>query len=624
MKAYISEDEFGLYDNSLPSCRYSPCYISLVLGSLTLFGKKHEFESNSVEFILSLTKKCILTGEELQIGNISLLPFNYCTPFEKNHCSLYLHFISLSKLKCYLENNELSLKLNYGTDKLEIIYEEVLNYIIKPVTSVKNKLVLSNNNKEFSVSFTICVEWSAIVPMNLVGDNFSKDVHTAQNYLSHRKYKNQILYDTSITGFPSIFKVYEKTICEDPIVTRKVVSLESKFEELNDPAAHDDLHSKIDFQQKNSNLMNKLGGWIVNIKDVILLEKGFIHLYDMFPKYSPTKYYKTLVHHCIKDRDGHVFTHVRKHWSIMNFLRGSNSHLDGITQNKHYYTAKANIYSRIPEIITDKIDEKLFFINFLIPSSNQSNGAFQSNSIFFGELKPSEISVTNISTVKLYSEINKEVCLGYVIISISDIKEKPKMANCNNICTRFPTIQNDHLKIRQNTANYLEEISIVYLFLYWHIQTRSINEKRPPESILLDLYSRISNSRSLEGEINVAGINKCINALISSRTEAYSSLKSYICCIPESLALFNSVSELKYYLKFPHLEIFENSYTDIFSNASVVLDDTEFLSKCNELGIRESISTTWKEMLKKSYTEISFKTYKMCVQQYKIENIFSK
>lgn len=630
MKVYITGDDYRCNYSILPECKYSLCYINLSLSSQKFIKKRYEFESKGFEFLVNLTKRNLLTGEELQIGSFPIFPLNYCTPFEINHCTLYLNFFSLDELVKYLEINEIiaSLKFCYDIERHEVVYDGVINHFIKPVTSVENKLILSNINGDFKVNLSINVEWYAIIPNRCAGNIFKKIEENelkAPISFNFGSIQNRTFRGTSITGFHNnIYFMYEKTICDDPIASRNVVNLQPKLEVLTNKAVSKHLGSNTGISSANSNCLNKLGSWMVKIKYVILSEKGFIHLYDMLPKYRPTKSFKMAVQHCIKNRDGKILTNIRRHLSIMNFLKGNSYPFNYKIPYKHYYTAYANINSRIPEIITDKIEEHFFYILFSIPSSTQLiETKFEENHVFYGELNPTEISVTDVSVVKLYSEFNKEECIGYAFVSFSNIKETPRIdVNYYKTINKLPEIKEDHLKKKHNITNHLEEISIIYLFIYWHIQARSINEKRTPESILLELYSRVSNSRNLEGEINIFGINKCIDALIPSSNKTFHSLKGYTNCIPENIVLFNNVNELKYYLLFPHLEILENSYTDIFSNDSLkVLEESEFIQKCNELGIRESFSNTWIEMINFSFTNISMKTNKMCLKLYKIENI---
>lgn len=629
MKVYITDDDHRCDYSTLPDCKYSLCYINLALISHKFIKKHCEFESKGYEFFVNLTKKNLSTGEESQIGSFPISPLNYCTPFEKNNCTLYLNFFSLNELVKYLEGNEIiaSLKFRYDIERFEVLYYGVVNYFVKPVTSIQNKLILSNNSGDFKVNLNINVEWYAIIPNNRPGNvlkNLEENERKAPISFNFRNTQKRMFRDISITGLPdNIYPVYEKAICNDPIASRNVANLQPKLVvSSNQVDSSKYLCNNTGIPPTSVGFLNKLGGWTVNVKDLILSEKGFIHLYDMFPKYRQAKSFKVVVQHCIKNRDGNILTHIRRHLSVMSFLKGDFYPISYKIPYKHYYTAKANVYSRIPEIITNEIEEVLFYIIFSIPNSTKLiEAGFDENPIFYGELSPSEISVNDISIVKLYSELNDE-CLGYALVLFSNIKENPIIdINCCNIINKSPEIK-DQSKIKHNVMNHLEEISIVYLYMYWHIQARSINDKKTPESILLELYSRISNSRNIEGKVNIIGINKCIDALIPSSNKAFQSLKDYTCCIPENVVLFNNVKELKHYLQFPHLEIFENSYIDIFPSDNLkVLEESEFINKCNELGIRASISNTWREMIKFSFTNISMKTYKMCLQLYKVENI---
>ncbi|CUV07834.1 unnamed protein product [Cryptosporidium hominis] len=627
MDIYISNDNSELNCNVLPDCTYSLCYVNLALNSQK-FGRKGKFKSKSFEFFVTLYKKNLLTNEELQIGSCRILPSNYCTPFERNYCTVYFNFFSIDELKEFLEKNEIIviLKLGFGINHFEVLFDETINYFIKPVTSIKNELFLSNKNNDFEVTFIVNVEWFATIPKIIKNnienpEKLDKDIPIS----SSLKIENKIL-NINIIDNPNISLIYEKTICNDPIISKKIVCSQPITKALSKHTIYKSTNIKNNFFAPSIHSLNNIGNWTVKIKNIILTENGFTFLHDKFPKYKQSKSYKVIVQYCIKNEDGKTITQTRKHWSIMSFLKNCNNFsIDNRIPRKPYYIAKANIYSRIPENITDKIEEKYFHISFSIPNSQilYESKIDKGNAIFYGILHPNEISLTKESLVKLYSEFHKKKCLGYALISFSDIKEKPHDSiNLHYKIDRIIEIKNDSNK-KQCKAGYLEGMSIIYLYIYWHIQFRAKNERKTPESILVEFYSKISSSKTIEGGVNVTGMNKCVSALIHSNTELTHSLMSYTSCIPENLTWFNNVYELRYYLLFPHLETFENSCNDIFSNNnSIVFNEYEFAYKCNELGIRECISITWIEMMKSSFANISLKAYRSCLQLYKVENIF--
>ncbi|OII73712.1 uncharacterized protein cubi_03510 [Cryptosporidium ubiquitum] len=629
MGIYISDDELESNYNVLPNCKFSLCYLSLALSSHKFIERGGEFESKSFEFFINLSKKNLLTNKEVQIGNISILPLNYCSPFERNYCTIYFNFFSIDELTKFLEKNKIIATLNFsfGVDSFEVIYNEVINYFIKPVTSIEKRLILSNKNNDFKVNFKINVEWYAIIPKKTTKNiikNFEK-IEKDTSITSSCSHIQNKTFNISISKHINIYLKYEQTICNDPIITQKIIDLHPKLENLSNQVIYKPSDIKSDFYATNIRPLNKMGNWIIHIKDVLLSEKGFIFLHDMFPIYRQSKSFKIVIQHCIKNEDGKVLTQIRRHWTIMNFFkRKSNYTMNYRIPNKTYYIAKASVYSRIPETITDTIQEKFFYISCSIPTFDKTNEARvdQGDTIFCGILNPNEISLTETSVVKLYSELNKKDCLGYALVSFSDIKEKPHIKFHDKDNTILET-NNSLSKKKQSVTNYLEGISIVYLYIYWHIQARSKNENKTPESILIEFYSRISDSKTIQGGINIIGINKCIDAFIPSNSEISQNLKIYTSSIPEDLILFNNIQELKYYLQFPHLEIFENSYSDIFSNKNLkVLEDSEFIYKCNELGIRECISITWREMMNSLFANISMETYELCLKLYKTANIF--
>lgn len=627
MGIYISDDEFRSNHDTLPNCKFSFCYVILALSSQK-FIKKYKFEYKDLLFFINLTKKNLLTGEEVQIRNIPISPLNYCTPFEKNYCTIHFNFSSLDKLTKFLEKNKIiaTLKLSFGINHFEILYDEVINCFIKPVTSIEKKLILSNKNNDFKVNFLINVEWRAIVPKKI--ENIVENLEKIEkdDLISSNIFQIQNKNVNIINEKPNIYLLYEDTIYNDPIISEKNMYWQPKWEMSSKQVINNPSNIKRNSYKTNNLSLNKIGGWIIHIKNVLLSEKGFIFFHDMFPIYRQSKSFKIIIQHCIKNEDGKIITHIRRHWSIMNFFfKQKSDYIKYRIPKKPFYIAKTSIYSRIPEIFIDKIEKKFFYVNFSIPiHKSEKTKTDQGNVIFYGVLNPDEISLTEISVVKLYSELNKKECLGYILVSFSDIREKPlNNTGFHNKDYEISKIKNCYSKRKQNIVNYLEGLSVIYLYIYWHIKARSRNENKTPESILVEFYSRISNSKTIKGGINVIGINRCIEALISSDYEIAQNLKIYTSCIPEDLILFNNINELRHYLMFPHLEIFENSYIDIFSNDNLkVLENSEFIHKCNELGIRECISTTWREMISSSFTNISMKTCKLCLQLYKIENMF--
>ncbi|POM84886.1 hypothetical protein CmeUKMEL1_14635 [Cryptosporidium meleagridis] len=628
MGVYISNDSSKPNCNVLPDCIYSLCYVNLALNAQK-FWRKGKFQSKIFEYFVTLYKKNLFTNEELQIGSCKILPSNYCTPFERNYCTIYFNFFSIDELKEFLEKNEIIviLKLGFGINHFEVLFEETINYLIKPVTSVKNELFLSNKDSDFEVSFIINIEWLATIPKKIIKNNsenlkeLEKDIPISSNLKIENKIFNINMIDNS-----NISLIYEKTICNDPIISKNIVCSQPKSEALSRHAIYKSTNIKSNFFAPNIQSLNNIGSWAVQIKNIILTENGFTFLQDNFPKYSESKGYKVIIQHCIKNEDCKTITQTRKHWSIMNFLKKyDNFSIDSKIPRKPYYIAKANIYSRVPKTIADKIDKKYFHISFSIPNLQipYESKIDKGNAIFYGVLYPSEISLTKESLVKLYSESYKKECLGYVLISFSDIEKKPyNSINLHHKVDLIVETKNNSEK-KQCKAVYLEGMSIIYLYIYWHIQFRTKNERKTPESILKDFYSKISSSKTTERGVNVTGMNKCISALMHSNTELAHNLLSYTSCIPEDLTLFNNVYELRYYLLFPHLEIFENFCNDIFLNDnSRVFNEYEFACRCNELGIKECISTTWREMMKSSFSDISLKAYRSCLQLYKVENIF--
>ncbi|KAH8583575.1 uncharacterized protein ELE39_000343 [Cryptosporidium sp. chipmunk genotype I] len=629
MGVYISDDNSRSNYNILPDCKFSLCYINLVLSSQKFIKRKEEFETKGFEYFISLNKKNLLSEEEAQIGSYQILPLNYCTPFERNYCTIYFNFFSINELTEFLEKNEIIaiLKLSFGVNDFEVLFNEAINCFIKPITSIENELFLSNKNNDFELGFIINVEWYARIPKKMI-KNFGKNVEEPEKNISISS-SSQIpnkVPSITIGNNPNVYLIYEKTICNDPIISQNIMGLKSKWDMLSKKSIQKPPNIKSDFFTSKIQSLNKIGSWTVRIKDVILTEKGFIHLCDMFPKYRQSKSFRIFIQYCIKNKDGKPVTEIRKHWSIMSFFKqNSNYFMDNRIPSNPYYIAKANICSRIPETITDHIDKKFFYINFLSPTLQIFDEAMinKGNVIFHGVLYPSEISLTETSVVKLYSKLNKEECLGYALVSFSDIKEKlPTCLNSHFKSDRIVELKNNYSKKKQSIANYLEGMSIIYLYIYWHIQVRAKNENKTPESVLAELYSKISNSKTIKGGTNITGMNKCVDALMHSNTELAQSLKDYTACVPDDLILFNNVHELKYYLQFPHLEVFKNSFNDIFSNDNLeVLNESEFIYRCNELGIRECTSITWREMMR-SFANISLKTCKSCLQVYRAENIF--
>ncbi|KAF7458431.1 hypothetical protein HWI79_1130 [Cryptosporidium felis] len=584
-------------------------------------GNKRNIDLKNLEFTLILTRKNVRTGDEALIGKDSLFPLYFCTPFDKNYCNIYFNFTSICKMEKYLEQNELVIRLQTinEDDGNRVLFNEVINNLVNtPYLPYLRHITLIN---EIRVEFK--VEWKTIIRKREF--EYSNKCHfrgTKKGEFNYFKSVDFFLrnecHDFSRDCKPlDVNILYENVIFNDPFISEKKFDAELAAEDVQ-------INKRIFTRNSRIQIRHLMGGWRVKIERLFLSVNGFLKLRNSFPKYHQSNYYKICIRHYFRDCKNIVTTE-REHFSILNFYRSANEAClkKYVIPDECIYVSNIEVYSRIPEILTANKTNTYYYLCFCPVLNIGSNEIGDPNIWFYGVLPLGSISVNDFSVLKLYSLDNKSICMGYITVLFSEIIDSiPIYFNQNIQNFASPNLDNSILSKRTRTIDYLEEMSILYIYIYWHIYFRSENESKPPNIILFDLYSRIAIP-TLDGnkKLRIKEIALFIEAFVPPDKR---SLLFNTCsiCLPDNSILFSSIDELKHVLLFPHLKVLNEIYELIFADDSRLISISDFIDKCVQLGIKKCISVTWCEMITSTFVNITKDTCRRCIECYCFENIF--
>ncbi|KAH8740702.1 hypothetical protein FG386_002664 [Cryptosporidium ryanae] len=592
-------------------------YLFLSMGSLKTkeyFNINNEYKS--FEIFVNVKQKGLDTGIVKDIGKVHIYPTNYCTPFENSEAYIYFNFHSVDNMIDYLKKNELTFDLNFYQDgtNVNLLSNEKINDFVKPISDVEKKYNISNFEGGFKTCLTMKLEW-CIVHSN----KYKREISEVRNdNFKSFVISNKIKYKSALRLPNKLYLIYEDTLFSDPLN-----SFGDEFQKTkSNICTLKDLSNQHKLRRNTlTKDYAKFGGWKIRLTNISLKEEGFIHIYDKFTKYHGFKSFKVFLQYCIKDKDGGNLTPYRSSCSILTLRRIRNSMNAGDISFSELYFSNLNIYSRIPEIFHENISEKYFFIKCTI-SNTQNNGTKNDinndDVLFVGTLNLCEFIEKKV-IVNLYKNLLSTILIGYINIELSDIDNKIYIPKNSLYCV--PVIhKSDGSEQRINVDHVLDELSLLFLYIYLHVEMRSKIEDKIPKDILEELYIKITKLSKCKC-LNVHGISICVKAFIPSDHYFFGYINEFVERI-NSDTLMIDINEFLNRLLFPHLILLKKIYKYIFSENDY-LGRNQFMQKCSSLGVRESFAVTWFEMMKRNSDEsISVQSYIYCVRNYKVRNIF--
>ncbi|KAH7649890.1 hypothetical protein FG379_001734 [Cryptosporidium bovis] len=628
-----------VYDDRLHKCDDTEAlhartllYLFLSLGALKTEGcRRLPNEYKAFEIFVIVKKRDLVTGIIKDIGKEPIYPVNYCTPFESSKIYIYFNFNSVDNIVDYLEKNELTFDLCFSRDNLNInlLSNERINDIISPMNDIEKNYNISNSENGFKTCLILKLEWC------IARSNKIQDFGLGLNHLHRTKIEMsgvcnynlkgsansvKMNYKTALWLPEKLYFIYEDMIFYDPINS---LAYESQTTKRSNVPMNGGSSLQRELREETlSRNHEKFGGWKIKLTSISLKEEGFIHIYDRFPKHYGQKSFKVFLQHCIKNKDGENLTPYRGSWSILTLRRTRNSINTGDFSYSKLYSSNLNIYSRITEVFFEDISDKYFFVKCTV-SSTLSDGTENSvgdlDVLFVGRLNLSGL-INKKVIVKLYKNLSSRISIGYINLELNDIGHKTYIPKTDDLSSTSPIHNLCVFKKRINVNNILDELSLLFFYIYLHVEMRSKVEDKNPKDILEELYFRVTKSLK-HSYLNMANISKFIEAFIPP--DHY-----FLGCLTELVektndeAIMIETNEILNQLLFPHLVLLKKIYKHIFTG-STHLERTQFTRICNSLGVRESFAVAWFEMMRRNSDKgVSIESYIYCIDHYRVRNIF--